>query len=272
MRRAVLAALVTALAIGPLFAESPQAAGKFSSKSWDFEPSGAYAYPAKVGFDDQPGIRVAVSNAEFRAETIDRFWHREWVIDHRFADEKTLVVTFQFAKDGTYQGMSYYFGSGDGCGFCYDSKVASTVKVAGGRLKGRIARTAEAGETSWSIDLDVPVAPSDYGAPLPANGGEVGAVYAAYHKALAEGDWVTLGTLFPEEMAAKIAESKERFVAAWREDHPTESYHLVQGFTRGDRALLLVEGENSISAVDVEVHFVKQGGAWKVDDEILQMK
>lgn len=275
MRRTVRVALGVLVACNfasPLLAEAPQAAGKFSGKNWEFEASGAYAYPGAVGFDDAAGIRVAVSNASFRAETIDRFWDREYVIDHRFKDEETLVVTFQFAKDGSYQGMTYYFGSGDGCGFCYDGKVASTVKIAGGRLKGKIALAPQPGENSWDIDLDVPVAPSDYGTPLPAGGGEVGAVYAAYHQALEEGDGAALTKLFPDEMAAKIAEKTDAFVAAWREDHPGKSYKVIKGFTKGDRALLLIEGETPYYKADVEAHFVKQAGAWKIDDELMQAK
>ena len=264
--------LLGALFIVPLFAEAPQATGKFSGKNWEFTTSGAYAYPGKVGSEDEIGVRVAVSNAGFKAEYIDRFWFRDYIIDHRFADEKTLVVYFHFSNSGAYEGMSYSFGPGDGCGLCYDSTVVSSVKIAGGRLKGRITRTPKPDENAWDIALDVPVAKSDYGSPLPADGGEVGAVYAAYHKALGEGDWVTLGTLFPEEIAANIAEEKEKFVAAWREDHPTKSYHVVKGFSRGDQALLVIEGENSLSKVDVEAHFVKAGGAWKINDEFLQVR
>ena len=57
----------------------------------------------------------------------------------RFADEDAKVVNFEFDPNGKYTGLSYYFESGDGCGFCYDSKVKSTVKVSGGRLAGTIS-------------------------------------------------------------------------------------------------------------------------------------
>lgn len=256
----------------PLGAETPQASGKFTGKSWEFQAAGAYAYPGEVGFDDEPGIRVAVSNAVFNAAVLDRFWDREHVISSRFADEETLVVTFQFGKDGAYKGMSYAFGSGDGCGFCYDGSVTSTVKVAGGRLRGKLALPSKEGEIFWDLELDVPVAPSDYGTPLPADGGEVGAAYAAYHKALEESDGAALTKLFPAAMAPKIAEQKDQVVAAWSEDHPTKSYRVTKGFVKGDRALLLVDGENSYFKAEVEAHFVREDGAWKLDDEILQVK
>ena len=44
------------------------------------------------------------------------------------ADDESKVVTFEFDADGKYRGLSYYFGPGVGCGFCYDSKVGSTVR------------------------------------------------------------------------------------------------------------------------------------------------
>lgn len=274
MRRSDLAAAVLLFAgVGSLFgAEPPQAAGKFTGKNWTFETVGAYAYPGEVGFDDEAGIRVAVSNAVFRADALDRFWDREHAISSRFVDDETLVVTFQFGKDGSYKGMTYSFGSGDGCGFCYDGKVDSTVKIAGGRLKGRLALAPQPDESSWEIELDVPMAPSDYGTSLPPGGGEVGAVYAAYHAALAASDGAALAKIFPAELAAKLAEQKDQIVAAWSEDHPTQSYRVKNGFVKGDRALLLIEGETPYFKAEVEAHFVKEGGAWKLDDEMLQVK
>ena len=276
MRRtvyAVFAVLTVVSAALPLRAEEArQASGKFSGKNWEFEASGAYAYPGEVGFDDEPGIVVSVSNAVFNAEAIDRFWNREQVIDKRFKDDETLVVNFQFGKDGSYKGMTYYFGSGDGCGFCYDGKTVSTVKVAGGRLKGKLTLAPQPDETSWDLELDVPVAPSDYGTPLPAGGGEVGAVYAAYHEALGAADGDALAKVYPQELAAKLPQDKDQIVAAYREDHPDKSYKILKGFQKGDRALLLIEGETSYFKVAVEAHFLKENGAWKLDDELAQVK
>ncbi|MFN7943542.1 MAG: hypothetical protein U0X73_18255 [Thermoanaerobaculia bacterium] len=272
MRRLGFALLFVFAAGALAAADTPQAAGKFSGKKWEFETAGAYAYPAKVGMDDEPGIRVAVSNSRFNAEIIDRFWDREFVIDNRFADEQTLVVYFHFGKDGAYKGMTYSFGSGDGCGFCYDGKVRSTVKIAGGRLKGKVALAPQPDENSWDIDLDVPVAPSDYGTPLPAGGGEPGTVYATYHKAIVDNDTAALGKVFKQGIAAKLAEHPDEVARAWREDHPTESYKVTRGFVRGDHALLLVDGATSYSKVEVEAHLVKEGNAWKIDDEVLQVK
>jgi hypothetical protein len=272
IERVALGVLVAGFVVSPLFAQAPQAKGKFTSKSWEFESTGAYAYPGEVGFEDEQGILVAVSNAEFAADFLDRYWDRQDAIDRRFAGEGTFIVTFQFAEDGAYQGMSYSFGSGDGCGHCYASETVSTVKISGGRLRGKIALAPKPGETSWDLDLDVPVAPAaDHGTPLPDGGGEVGAAYATYDKALKERDAYTLGTMFTEKMAAALAANPDGVIKEWREDHPDTSYRVVKGFLRGERALLVIDGEMEMwGKVDVETHFHKEGGAWKVVDEMKQ--
>lgn len=272
LRGSILAALAVAALAPALGAEAPQASGTFSGRNWEFQAVGAYAFPAEVGVEGEPGIRLAVSNAVFNAETIDRFWDREYVIANRFADDETLVVTFQFAPDGAYRGMSYSFGEGDGCGFCYDGKAVSTVRVAGGRLVGGLKLAPRPGENSWDLAFDVPVAPAEYGTPLPDGGGEVGAAYAAYHAALMTGDLGALAGLFQREIAAGLVEHGEKVAAAWREDHPTRSYRVVRGFRRNDRALLLIEGETPYFGIDVEAHLVREDGAWKLDDEMMQVR
>ena len=41
-------------------AEARQAEGAVSSRSWEWQAFGAYAFPAEVGIDDEPGIKVAI--------------------------------------------------------------------------------------------------------------------------------------------------------------------------------------------------------------------
>ena len=142
--RARIRLIVSSLAVLGLVVPSPsaaatsQASGKFASRNWEFEPSGAYAYPGEVGMDDEAGIVVAISNASFDSEFFDGYWDRGHAIETYHKDAKTLVASLQFAKSGTYKGMTYYFESGDGCGFCYDGSVRSTVKVENGRIHGRV--------------------------------------------------------------------------------------------------------------------------------------
>jgi hypothetical protein len=275
VRRLALAAwiLVLVLAAAATAQDKDQtASGKFEGREWTFEPYGAYAFPAEVGMDDEPGIRVAVSNSAFNTEGLDRIWDREHVIDTYFRDEKTLVVYFDFDKSGKYKGMNYYFASGDGCGYCYNGAVESTVKIEKGRIHGGVKQAPEPNEPTWDVKFDVPVAPSDYGTPLPAGGGEQGKLYAAYHTALEGNDPMALKPMLDNEDGAELVEHGQETMTQLRENHPTKSYKITKGFVKGDRALLLVDGETSVMNVENEVHFVKIDGTWRVFNEILQVK
>ena len=256
----------------PLAGAASQASGKFASRNWEFEPSGAYAYPGEVGMDDEAGIVVAISNASFDSEFFDRYWDRGHAIETYHKDAKTLVASLQFAKSGTYKGMTYYFESGDGCGFCYDGSARSTVKVEKGRIHGRITLAGKPGELAFDVTFDVPVAASSYGDPLPAGGGEPGRVYAAYHQAIVAWDKAALRPFYTEKVQADYAERADAVVQAFRNDHPDQAFQVVRGFAKGERALLLVEGETSYSKVKTEVHLEKQQGTWRIVDETLQLR
>jgi hypothetical protein len=274
-RSAVIAPLALLVALAPASAaEGPrQASGKFEGRNWTFEPMGAYAFPSEVGMDDEPGIRVAVSNAAFLPEGIDIYHDRQHAIDTYFRDDETLVVYFDFSKSGAYKGMSYYFGSGDGCGFCYDGGVESTVKVANGRIRGKIKSPVKEGETVWEVEIDAPVASSDFGTALPAGGGEPGAAYAAYHTAIAAWDYEALRKFYTEKSLEKWDAEKEGIVGAYRKDHPDKSAKVVKGWSKGDSATLLVEGETGFDMrATSEVLMVKEKGTWRVKDELLQAR
>lgn len=249
----------------------PQASGKVESRGWTFEATGAYAFPAEVGFDDEPGIKVAISNSGFVADVLDRDYDREHMIDTYFKDEKTLVAYFHFAKSGAYKGVSYYFGSGDGCGYCYDGSVQSTVKVEKGRIHGTL-KAVKPDDLQFDLRFDVPVAPSDYGDPLPAGGGDPGKAYAALHTAMVAWDDPKAKPYFTDEVQADYAGHEEEIVRSFRDQHPDKSYKVVRGFVRGDRALLLVEGETAYSKVKTEAQFLREKGTWRIVTETLQVK
>ena len=249
-----------------------QAKGKFEGKNWTFETWGAYAYPAEVGFDDEPGYRVALSNATFNTEVFDRYWDREHALETYHKDDETLIFTLQFDKAGKYAGMSYYFGSGDGCGYCFDGSVVSTVQVKNGRLAGKVKLAGKPGENSFETEFDIPIAPESHGTALPADGGEPGAAYRAYHEAIAAWDQAKTKPFFTDRLQAQWSEKGEEILQAFRKDHPDLSIKIVRGFQKEDTALLLVEGEVSYSKVKTEVQMRKEGGTWRIVDEMLQIR
>lgn len=269
---ALILAVLGLVATSPATAAASQASGKFESRNWEFEPAGAYAYPGEVGMDDEAGIVVAISNSSFDTEFFDRYWDRGHAIETYQKDDETLVAHLQFAKGGAYKGMTYYFESGDGCGFCYDSSARSTVKVENGRIHGRITLAGQPGELAFDVTFDVPVAPSSYGDPLPAGGGEPGKVYAAYHRAIAAWDKAALRPFYTEKVQADYVERADALVQAFRNDHPDKTFEIVRGFAKGAQALLLIEGETAYGKVKTEVHLEKQKGTWRIVDETLQMR
>ena len=275
IRSLMLAGLMSAALVIPQAAQGkspsgkPQASGTFSSKTGEFDVVGAYAFPGKVGDDSEPGILVAISNAGFVTAILDHYWDREHFIDAVFADDETAVVYLQFDKTGKYRGMSYYFGSGDGCGFCFDSSTGSTVTASGGRIAGRVHQKDPEGAT-FDVTFDVPVASTDYGDALPAGGGEPGKVYRAYHEAVSAGNAAALKPLLGADRQVHLENQATGFIAFLQDSHP-DTYEVTRGFVSGDHALLLVAGEKSpLGKVHTEAHLVRDGDRWVVDDEILQ--
>ena len=55
-------------------------------------------------------------------------------------------------------------------------------------------------------------------------------------------------------------------------EHPTKSVRVTRGFAKADKAVLLVEGETSYAKVAGEVLLLKEKGAWRVDDELMDIK
>jgi hypothetical protein len=281
IHRRLLAVSMTALVLGfgsvaaaqeKAPAAKEAASGKFEGREWTFEAHGAYAFPGEVGMDDEPGIILAVSNGVFSPDGLDRYWDRQYVIDTFLRDENTLIAYFHFGKDAKYKGMSYYFASGDGCGFCYNGNVKSTIRIEKGRLFGKLSLAQEPNEAFWDLTIDAPVAPSDYGTPLPADGGEQGKIYAAYHAALNGDTPATLKPLLDDEDNASLETDAAATLSRLRDVHPMKSYKVTKGFVKGDRALLLVDGETEIMNVSNEVHFVRLKGTWRVYSEIQQVK
>lgn len=269
---AVLACVALAATL-PAEEAAKQAGGTFESKAWKLELVGAYAFPVdEVGFDDEPGIKVVVSNRGFRAEWVDRYYDREQWIDERFKNDEDFVVYFDFDLKGAYQGMTYYFESGDGCGFCYNGATVSTVKIVDGRIKGHLTLPPKDDDAHYDLQFDVPIASQDHGKALPADGGEPGKVYAAYHQALV--DWKVDGvqSFLTAENAENYGKDKEKAFHAWNNDHPTQSYKIVKAFEKGDQALLVVEGTTPAMGLVVQVLMDKENGVWKIADELPKVK
>lgn len=271
-----LAAAGAALVAGaeePAGPKSVGGKGKFSSTQWTFELGSAFAFPGELSFDEGKGVIVALTNAGLEPAEIAAWVDRRWVLDNWIKDDETLVAYLEFSAAGVLKGVSWYFGSGDGCGFCASSEIRSTVKAAGGRLQGAVrgeVKDKDSGELEYAVDveLDTPIEVEFPGKRLPAAGGEPGAAYLEFHRLLREGKNAEvrekLDSEWKEHLAEASAEALSTFFSGLQEKHP-DTVQVVDGFVEGDRAVLRIRGEKPWGKLRGEVRLDREGGVWRYD-------
>ena len=139
--------------------DSSHASGHFTSNGVTMPITYAYAFRGKASLGDGQVWVLAVSNTPFENATLDALPDPRDAIDERKSGPS--IVYFEFdPNSAAYKGLSFYFGSGNGCGYCSDSAVQSTVKMAGAELRGKLEYAAPDGKRGFDIDVDVPVSGS----------------------------------------------------------------------------------------------------------------
>ena len=275
---AALILIAASLVAAPDAPAPGTASGKFEDKMLKLDLVGAYAFWDKSrGPDSDRTIQVAVSNTAFVAAALDEHYDRGHAINTLFADDESKVVYFEFDESGRYRGLSYYFGPGDGCGYCYDSSVKSTVRVSGGRLKGDLAYKGD--ERRFQVTLDVSVPSKTWGDSLPKDGGAPGRAFLAYHAALEKRDKKALYALFDSARKSLYEEYEKEgkldgyLDYLWHDEHTEmKSVNITGGFVRGDRAVVLFDASNSyIDAMHGEAVMRQEGGAWLVHRDMVEV-
>ena len=259
----------TALADGPATVK-----GAFKTKTVTLQAKSAIAYRGQSFLDDGEALIVVVTNARVRPEALAEYYDRRRVVEKRIRDEETGVVYFEFRRDGSYRGLSYYFAPGNGCGFC-TSEVASTVKLAGGRLAGNLKGTEK--DRPFDLTIAVPLMSDDHGAALPGDGGAPGATYHAYHTALVKRDRAALKPLLSTDRRETWAEAEKKgqldaFIDYLVSEHPEKSVRITKGYAKVDTAVLLVAGESVAGRLIGEVLLMNENNAWRVDDELMELE
>jgi hypothetical protein len=248
------------------------ASGSFKNQNLGMQIRSALAFPGKSLFDKSDVIVVAVTSAEMDSDALAAYYDRRRAVDQRIKDNDTGVVFFEFRPDGNYKGYSFYFGPGNGCGYCGGNMgIVTTVKVAKGRLAGTLKGTDT--NRTFDITLDLAVLSDDHGAPLPPDGGAPGKAYLDYHAALVKRDANALRTALSDEgrkiQAGAIKEDKSAaYMSYLAKEHPTQSVKITQGWSNGKAAVILFDGEGSVLRLTGEAILVNQGGTWRVDDEL----
>ena len=276
MRMLAAMALVAACAASPT-TEGLAATGDgvFESRGFRMPVASALAFRGKSQIDDADVIVVAISNGDFKSDWFATFHDRRRAVEKRMKDRETAVVFLEFRPDGAYKGHSFWFQSGNGCGYCGGNLgVTSTVKLQQGKLVGTL-KLKDDGKTA-DVKLDVPVLSGDHGAALPAGGGEPGKAYLAYHDALVRRDAKAVRALVTDDngqwldAAAKKGKAAAE-LASMAKEHPEKSVRVVQGWSKGDHAVLLLAGEGSVVRLAGEAVLVRQGGRWRVVDELFDV-
>jgi predicted SnoaL-like aldol condensation-catalyzing enzyme len=262
---------VASLAASAAFAANVpgSAKGMFKSQGVTMEVRSAIAYRGKSFFDKKDALIVAITNAQM-TDGIADYYDRRLALDKRIKDAQTGVVYLEFKPDGAFRGFSYYFGTGNGCGFC-SGEPMSSVKLSNGRLAGSVQSTEK--ERTMNVTLDLPVLSDDHGPALAADGGAPGAVYLAYDTALKKRDAAAVRTALSADLRDTMAQAEKKndfdgFVRWLLRDHPDKSVRIVKGYAKGDTAVLVVSGESSAGKVAGEVMMRKEDGRWRVDDEM----
>ncbi len=256
-----------------LLAET-QASGTFKGNRISFEVTGAYAFWSRS--PGEPLIEVAIANDEF-GDAYDAFYDPAPVIQSTFVDERTVVAYFEFEPNGKYHGVSYQLAAGDSCGFCYDPGVKSTVRFRNGRAQGGLSFTSK--NRTFDVHFDVPVAPREWGSPLPAGGGEPGATYSAYSAAMTGSDRKAIFDALDDfHRGLWHKYEKQGNLEEWL-DYRLDKVHwriveprVVEGFMRGDQAILLIQAHSKLlDHVHGQVALTREAGRWRISDEIYEV-
>jgi hypothetical protein len=274
MRQVILAVLlcVASAVAAEAGAEKAAARGRFDSGGVAWDVHDAYAFRGKASMGDEDVIVVAITNGGFPREVIDGWWDRKQALEQKFrGDADTVLVYLEFSPQGEYRGLSYYIGSGNGCGYC-SGGVTSTVKLVGGKLVGGLKYSAE--DRVFDVALDVPVASDDHGPALPAGGGDPGKVYLAYHEALKAGDTAglkrTLDGFMLEQMAkGEKGDNMQGFLAWLGGQRYLDTVSVDKGFATAKAAVLLVSGSGPIGKRQGQVILTREKDGWRFSDEAI---
>jgi hypothetical protein len=274
VRQVILALLVgvSSAAAAETGAVKAAAHGRFDSGGVAWDVTDAYAFRGKSSMGDESVIVVAITNGGFPREVIDGWWDRKQVLEQKFrGDGDTVLVYLEFSPTGEYQGLSYYVGSGNGCGYC-SGGVASTVKLAGGRLVGGVKSSGK--DRIFDVTLDLPVASDDHGPALPAGGGEPAKVYLAYHAALKAGDAAALKKTLDSFMLGQMAKGEKDnnvpgFLAWLGGQRYLDTVSVDKGFATARTAVLLVSGSGPIGKRQGQVTLTHEKDGWRFSDEVI---
>lgn len=115
------------------------------------------------------------------------------------------------------------------------------------------------------LDPEAPI-----GEALPQDGGEPGAAYLAWTKAIHSGDLDAIRALVPEDMAAMLDEPDAAESIEMMALMTPNAVRILSGSTNGEQALLKIEGTVDGTKVTGEVMMNRFGGFWVPTESSIQ--
>lgn len=247
--------------------------GLFATDDATLDIVEAYAFRGQSAFDGEDVWIVAATNGHIIHQQVDRYVDRRYVLDNYFRDARIGVVYFEFDDGGGYRGLSYDFSPENRCQACWDDSVKANVVIDEGRIVGSLSWSGP--ERRFELEVDLATSPVGHGEALPDGGGEPGKAYRAFHQAIRSRDEVSLRMAFSSALnntwtEAAEFEQAESFLQSWIDDHMSE-IDRIEGWTRGDEAVLVAHGTRGEERLRAEVLLVREEDGWRVDDELVRL-
>ncbi len=220
-------------------------------------------------------VKVIFSKSPMSAEGIDRDLDRESAIRRQIEGD---FIVMSIHKDGKLRVFAYIDEGARNYGF--DGGKADIKTKEADRIAGRLFtdREESIGDTPIEFDLtfDAAILPDRKpGTALPGGGGEPGAAYSAYVKAMRDSDFETIVKYCPAGRANYLKDMNKEYlkyeIESMQESAPKETKvsggELFEGFS-----FLNVSGKDAYEdKFEGQVKMIQDGDNWRFNDEDLNM-
>lgn len=264
--------LVSSLLALPLLAAGT-VDGTFTANGKKVKLTHAYAAPKENPFDKKKtDIVVLITDREMPPEAV----HDDFALMR--AQEGVNGLTIQITADKSiisgqvfspnFKKMTQFSGVGM-------QKLEVTAMTAN-RIAGKVSVPKDDffdNIYEYSVTFDVPVTAKPKpaalkGTPLAAGGGEPGAAYEKYRKAMKSGDLAALRKALAAEMVKQMDAPDFKEMFPMIQAMQPKTVKIVSGAIDGDTATLKAEAKDSANELSYgTVTMVKEGGAWKMKKE-----
>ncbi|HET6603156.1 MAG TPA: nuclear transport factor 2 family protein [Xanthomonadaceae bacterium] len=252
-----------AVATAAVGLEPGSASGQFTVNGQSVELRHAYAYREAKGFynDSDPTWTLVFTAEPVAARDID---------DH-FLDPSVrigLTLTSEFGDQPALQVLSQNLRSGSFSLSGGEDPVLALEHSGPDAFSGRIhhAEPRTFFEDTYQYDVTFHAAVSDpdapIGDPLPADGGQPGAAYRAWTKAIHAGDIAALKQMVAPDMAAALDEPDAKESLEFMALMTPREVRIVSGSSDGETAVLHIEGTMDDQPVKGTVTLVRNGEHW----------